>query len=341
MLLLRRCLRVLLVVAVVLTLAPFFSIFDARAAAFQVLALHLAVTNATLAIALLTLRSRFWAAAGVIAALWNFALIWPAVFENTKAMLADRPATGPALTVVSFDLSFDDPNPAKLVAFLGKSHADVIGLAGVTPEAKAALAQLKTAYPYGTDCIGKDRFCELMLLSKLPLRYPFAGKVGAKLTYVASADFDWQGSPVSIAMTHVVTPFVPADWPALVAFIPADDPSPLLAATPPLWQSMQTAAMAAYAHTLGKNQIIMGSFNSAPWSDAQVAFRHATLLSSDGPLVPSWPAAAPMPLRVPIDPVFVGGALVLRNLEAGPELGSDHLPMIAQIAFRATAALAP
>jgi endonuclease/exonuclease/phosphatase (EEP) superfamily protein YafD len=327
-------LRFCLFCAIVLTVLPFVSFIDARAAAFQAIALQLAALNALLALPMLIYRRRLWAVAGLLAALWNIALAWPSIEANVRAVFADPPPKGRALKVVSFNLSYDNPDFSKTVDFLAKSGADVIGLAEVTPEAKAALGKLKSIYPHSIDCIGQDRFCELMLLSKKPLRFSFAGKIGPKLTYVASADIDWQGAPLSIAVTHIVLPFVTPDWAPLQTWIPADDPSPLLSDTPALWQSVQVAVLAGYARSLGRDQIVMGDFNSAPWSAAQMAFRAATWLDNRGPLVATWPTALPAPLRVPIDTVFVGGGLTLRDLRAGPDLGSDHLPVIAEIGSR-------
>jgi endonuclease/exonuclease/phosphatase (EEP) superfamily protein YafD len=326
LLLLRFC----LFCAVALTIAPFLSFIDARAAAFQAIALHLAVICALLAVPLLIYRRRFWGAAGFLAALWNIALAWPSIAANVTAAFADTPK-GRALKVVSFNLSYDNPGFGKAVDFLAKSGADVIGLSEVTPEAKAALAKLKEIYPHSIDCVGQDRFCELMLLSKKPLRYSFAGRIGPKLTYVASADIDWQGAPLSVAVAHIVLPFKTPDWQPLQTWIPADDPSPLLAKTPVLWQSVQMAVLAGYVQSLGPDRIVMGDFNSAPWSDVQTAFRKALLLDNRGPLALTWPTQLPPPLRIPIDTVFVGGGLSIRDLHAGADLGSDHLPVIAEI----------
>jgi endonuclease/exonuclease/phosphatase (EEP) superfamily protein YafD len=324
-------LRFCLFCAIALTLAPFLSFIDARAAAFQALALHLAAISALLAVPLLIYRRRLWAIAGLLAALWNIALAWPSIAANVTVAFADPPPKTRALKVVSFNLSYDNPDLGKAVEYLAKSGADAIGLSEVTPEAKAALGKLKEIYPYSIDCVGQDRFCELMLLAKKPLRYSFAGKIGPKLTYIASADMDWPGGAVSIAVAHIVLPFVKPDWEPLQTWIPADDPSPLLAKTPALWQSMQMAVLAGYARSLGRDQIVMGDFNSAPWSDVQAAFRGATWIDNRGPLVATWPAQLPPPLRLPIDSVFVGGGLSLRDLHAGPALGSDHLPLIAEI----------
>jgi len=324
-------LRFCLFCAVAVTLAPFLAFLDARVAGLQAIALQLAVANAFLAIPLLIYRRRVWAIAGMLAALWNIALAWPSIAANVEAAFADAPPKGRALKVVSFNLSYDNPGFGRTVEFLAKSGADVIGLSEVTPEAKAALGKLKDVYPYSVDCVGADRFCELMLLAKKPLRYSFAGKIGAKLTYIASADMDWQGSAVSIAVAHVVLPFVKPDWDELKTWIPADDPSPRLAGTPALWQSVQMAVLAGYVRSLGREQIVMGDFNSVPWSDVQTAFRGATWLDNRGPLVTTWPAQLPAFMRVPIDTVFVGGGLSIRNLHTGPDLGSDHLPVIAEI----------
>ncbi len=72
--------------------------------------------------------------------------------------------------------------------------------------------------------------------------------------------------------------------------------------------------------------------------DGQVAFREATRLDNRGPLVLTWPTRLPAPARVPIDTVFVGGGLTLRNLKPGPDLGSDHLPIIAEIGSKSVLA---
>ncbi len=64
---------------------------------------------------------------------------------------------------------------------------------------------------------------------------------------------------------------------------------------------MQMAVLAGYARSLGRDQILMGDFNNVPWSDVQAAFRAATWLDNRGPLVTTWPAQLPAPLRVPID----------------------------------------
>jgi endonuclease/exonuclease/phosphatase (EEP) superfamily protein YafD len=75
----------------------------------------------------------------------------------------------------------------------------------------------------------------------------------------------------------------------------------------------------------------MGDFNSTPWSTLQQAFRAATGLDNRGRLAFTWPSWAPAVFRLPIDQIFVRGGVVARNTRSGPPVGSDHLPIEADI----------
>jgi endonuclease/exonuclease/phosphatase (EEP) superfamily protein YafD len=63
----------------------------------------------------------------------------------------------------------------------------------------------------------------------------------------------------------------------------------------------------------------------------QVAFRAATGLDNRGHYLPSWPTFAWPLLRLPIDQIFVRGAPQVTEMQLGPSVGSDHLPIEAQI----------
>jgi len=57
----------------------------------------------------------------------------------------------------------------------------------------------------------------------------------------------------------------------------------------------------------------MGDFNSVPWSTTHKAFRAATGLHNEGPMVETWPAWGPFWMRLPIDHIFVRGQLERRE----------------------------
>jgi endonuclease/exonuclease/phosphatase (EEP) superfamily protein YafD len=76
----------------------------------------------------------------------------------------------------------------------------------------------------------------------------------------------------------------------------------------------------------------MGDFNSASWSSVQQAFRAATGLDNRGHYLPSWPSWTWPVLRLPIDQVFARGGARVTEMRLGPSVGSDHLPIEAEIA---------
>ena len=47
----------------------------------------------------------------------------------------------------------------------------------------------------------------------------------------------------------------------------------------------------------------------------------------------SWPTWSPA-LRVPIDNCLVSGGLVVRGRHDGPSVGSDHFPLVVDLAIR-------
>jgi endonuclease/exonuclease/phosphatase (EEP) superfamily protein YafD len=297
---------------------------------FDAFALQCAAGNAVVVLALLVFRHRlksyrWWAGVGLIAAVWSATAVWP-------EMSFDRPvpAEGPALKVINANIWFKKRDLGPVVDYLSKSGADIIGLVEIDPESKAALAPLKTLYPYSVDCV--DQGCQEMLLSKLPLGNTFAGRIGEVDTHVAEGDVVWQGRSITVTVTHLPVP-------TYLSFRMEGEAVSLLPGTPDLLQSQQAAVLARHlAQPLaeGAGRIVLGDFNSVPWNPVQRAFRTATGLENRGALrgagALSWPSWYPFFARIPIDPVFTGGALTVRGLQVGPDIGSDHRPVEAEIA---------
>ena len=77
--------------------------------------------------------------------------------------------------------------------------------------------------------------------------------------------------------------------------------------------------------------VVMGDFNSTPWSRLQNEFRARTGLDNRGRLAFTWPSWAPGIFRLPIDQIFVKGEIVARNVRPGAPEGSDHLPILGDI----------
>jgi endonuclease/exonuclease/phosphatase (EEP) superfamily protein YafD len=86
--------------------------------------------------------------------------------------------------------------------------------------------------------------------------------------------------------------------------------------------------LAAIIARLDRPLILAGDLNATPWSYAFEDFVRAANLTP-GRVVPTWPAFLGR-LGIPIDFVMARGVTV-EELETGPALGSDHLPVIAAL----------
>lgn len=323
-------LRFCLLVAILLTIAPQVPFLPPVLSAFEGYSVQFGIGSLVLA-AILARRHRVWALAGVLVAAWSAYLVLPTVMPaRSKA-----PVDAPSLKVVTLNIWDESPRLSDSIAYLQQSGADLIGLSEVTPQSKAMLAALRATYPYSVDCVRNGSICNVMLLSKLPITNAFGGDAGGRLTYVARGEIEWQGRTITVTAAHLFLPFVREDWAPAVALVPPDDPRPELPGAPPrLWQSQQAAVLAAYLRTAAPDRVVIGDFNSVAWGKLQGAFRRATGLDNRGFLAPSWTTRLPWPMRIPIDHVFVGGALAVRSLHAGPNTGSDHSPIEAEIVLK-------
>ena len=287
-----------------------------------------AVAALVLSLCFLLLRARKLALLAFAVTAWNVVLVWPGVGELSVSSPA-RAGAQP-LKLISFNLWYRNTDPVATLAYLAHSEADVIGLVEATPRLKAALAPLRVLYPYSIDCIDRDPDCEIMLLSKVSLRNPYAGKIDGRYPYIAEAEIDWGGRPVTVVVTHVAWPFmVPyRAAPVTTTLVPA---RPRLPDVPDLAQSRQAANLAAHVNKLPQDLVVMGDFNNASWSRVQIAFRAATGLDNRGHYLPSWPTFTWPIFRLPIDQVFLRGGLQARDVSLGPSVGSDHLPVEAEV----------
>lgn len=88
---------------------------------------------------------------------------------------------------------------------------------------------------------------------------------------------------------------------------------------------------------------IVADFNDTPFGRALRDFAASSGMRSAASatgLVTTWPARVagmpwPSPLRITIDHCFVSGEIGIASLSAGPRIGSDHLPLVIDIAHRA------
>lgn len=297
-------------------------------ATFESFLLHMTLASLPLALAALCFRPRWFALLGLLAFAWNIGPLWPYLPFHETPMA--EPGAGPRLKVVSANVWYRNDGYATAVRYFESTDADVIALIELTPQWLTALQPLFEKYPYRIDCMQSLPPCEIMLLSKHPFGRAYAGRIDGRSPVIVWGEIAFQGRSITVAVTHLSWPLRAAVDDAQV--LPAGALQPALDDAYPLVQSEQAGNLAQYLEGLGSDLVLMGDFNSVPWSRTHQALRAATGLRNDGPMVPTWPNWQPSWIRLPIDHIMTRGKLTRLNFKTGRYIGSDHRPVEAEIA---------
>ena len=253
----------------------------------------------------LVLGMRRWVLVPAVLAIWQGVLVLPFLWPA-----APVPVSGQPLHVLSLNLWLANPAPQETIDYLLKSNADVIATAETDPDWRQRLTALEAIYPYHVDCGATPFRCGVALFSKQPFQSSFIGPVAGELPVIVSVKINWEGKPLTIAALQILNPSI---------------------GLRSGFQAEQGKAMTRHFAGLHDDVVLMGDFNSVPWGPLQREFRAGTAFDNRGRLAFTWPSWAPAIFRLPIDQIFAEGALTVRNYRAGPAVGSDHLPVVADI----------
>ncbi|HET9159031.1 MAG TPA: endonuclease/exonuclease/phosphatase family protein [Caulobacteraceae bacterium] len=244
-------------------------------------------------------------------------LLWGAMMAPEAGQrLVQRHATAgtETLKIVQFNLWRDDwSHTNEKAAWIEKQDPDLILMQEVGGGSQWLLARLAKRYPYRTGCENLRYSCQLVILSKQkPIEIGSSMAEDPKSNW-AWARFSGPGGEFVAATTH-------APWPLL--------------------NGVQQQTLGQLASDLARVKssavILTGDFNAAPWSppirkfDRDSGLQRRTLFQLSWPAPALGDARAPLPLPLlPIDHIFTSPSWRLVSLQRGPDIGSDHYPLVA------------
>jgi endonuclease/exonuclease/phosphatase (EEP) superfamily protein YafD len=243
-----------------------------------------------------------WATATLVAV--NLALIGFALTGSAANAGKDGERV---LRVVSLNVGAQNPRIDLTAEFLLKVDGDVVVLVELRKKQRERLLeQLSSRYPHqiGTRSV--------MLLSKLP---PVASshlngrRIDGRPSAPVWARFERDGQTFELSAVHFVRPFTP------------------------LQQISETEALIDFANARDVPLIVAGDFNLTPWSTMLQRFGRETGLKRSITFTPTWPLGRKRMPFVTIDNVFVSKEFAVVSAEVGPYVGSDHRPIIADLAL--------
>jgi endonuclease/exonuclease/phosphatase (EEP) superfamily protein YafD len=290
------------------------------------------------AIAALPLRMRRWwqafALLGFLASAWTFVPEWLSSLSPRQAV--SDVTTIKVMTHNIFGLNYD---MARVDAAIREEDPDIVALQEFFPEQAGLGDLLKGRYPYAVRCQGGKR-ANLGLYSKFPFQEEMAAgecpenAQGTQRTAHIIVGFTLSnGTSFSLLTTHM-------DWP-----LPIER------------QRDEFAAAATAANAIDGPLLVVGDFNSTPWSATMKAFEASTGLRRETRNLITYPELFTVPPGLgrrlpllpiepkkcadgecyadllhtepflPLDQVFQRGVIV-SDLHLGAPTGSDHLPVI-------------
>lgn len=222
---------------------------------------------------------------------------------------AEVPAEAASINMVQFNLSFRNSTPEAVAAFVRKTDADIVTLQEVSGKAAKVMDLLAKDYPTRIRC-PYERVGSVAVLSRLPA----AGE--AAKGCVEKQGMTWirlvvGGQELTVASLHL-------NWPW------------------PFKQHRQIGELEKYFRELPRPVLLAGDFNAAPWSHAVQRVAAATgnsvapgLRFSFGIEINDWIPRLP----IPIDHILLPGDITPLDMWLGPQLGSDHHPVVAKLAL--------
>ncbi|MDJ0949610.1 MAG: endonuclease/exonuclease/phosphatase family protein [Alphaproteobacteria bacterium] len=276
---------------------------------------HLAFAG--LCLVLLALAGRRWGLLAIALALvaGNAVPLIP-YFRSSDGAVA---ATGPQVRVIGFNLRNVHTDIEAFRRFIIRTEPDIVLLTELPPDPTGLYEAIADRLPYRVIDRHVSIF-DVVLLSRLkPVHWRMDRSVSRFLP-VLSADLCDQSRDgaeprcLRLLGLHAARPFGRGS----------------------AWQRAQLEAAAKMASEPSDYPtLLLGDLNLTPWSASFSRLLARTGLRDSAVghgLQATWPYGLPL-IGLPIDHILVSPELSVRDRRLGPRLGSDHLPVIADLAL--------
>jgi endonuclease/exonuclease/phosphatase (EEP) superfamily protein YafD len=261
-----------------------------------------------LCIGLLVLKRRGLAAVMATVAVINATFILP-----WYTGMPESPGK-PVLTLLHTNILAGNRNAGPLLAHIERERPDVVFIQELTDDHVQLLDSLTKTYPYQLSEPHSDPF-GIGVWSKLPFRS--ATVVESPPLGLPSLDVivEFDGSPLRLLSTHPVPP---------------------VGRGTSAERNRQLEFIAALARQQDRSTVVIGDLNITPWAAHYKAFENQSRLRNaqrGHGIKPTWPLFLPLAM-IPIDHALTSADLVATDVRTLRPVGSDHLPLLVDIARR-------
>ena len=257
----------------------------------------------------IALKSWPWASLAAAYVLVIAALLLPSYISRRS----DEPSRASAsnLRLLLLNVNYENRRYAQLAGLIKSERPDLIVLQEVTTGWLDALKPLADSYPFTRWQTEETDGSGIALLSRISFEESDVVFIGSDDRPAIAARLRVGGASLSLLTIHPRAPIRPKHFE---------------------YRNRQLLAAAEYARAMPAPKLFVGDLNTTPWSPyfGRVLSESGMVDARKGfGLLPSWPVWNLTPLlMLPLDHCFVSPDVRIVNIRTGPNVGSDHLPVI-------------
>ncbi len=251
-----------------------------------------------------------WAIVSVVFAIVNFVDVLPAFISPAKTGEPSQET----FTVLLANVLSSNKEYDKVKKLIRSSEPDIIAVIEATEGWMKELSSLEDEYPHVVSRPREDNF-GIALLSRLPFEESEIIQIGDASLPSLLARIRVDESDVTVIATH---------------------PLPPTRASTSRHRNRQLEELGDLVRTVKGPVLVIGDLNTAPWSPHFKKLLRSGLRDSrrGRGVQPTWQANLPWFLRIPLDHVLHSPEITTLRRELGPDIGSDHFPVIVDLSLR-------
>ena len=266
---------------------------------------------AALACLLFALNKRRWAAVMLVVAAVNVIPVYPWYVAEARAAVS---GAAPLRLLLS-NVYSGNGDTAALIDLVQAEDADIVFLQEITSRHSRELEELRGRFDYSLNIPRNDNF-GIAVLSQRPFESArvIQSPPHGFPTLVVEVLID--RTPVTFVTTHPMPPLGTIGFES---------------------RNKQLASIAGLVNSIEGPRVLIGDLNTTMWGH-----RYAQLIETTGlvdarygfGVLPSWPTSLPVAM-IPIDHCLVSPEVSVVEVRTGPDIGSDHLPLIVELGLPA------
>jgi endonuclease/exonuclease/phosphatase (EEP) superfamily protein YafD len=242
----------------------------------------------------------------------SLAQIWPLVCPNQNTIIPAQ-ATQARVRLLQMNVWKNNHDYGRALAFIDQSKPDIISAEELDKQWQLLLPPLLKTRGYAK--IPQDKnTTEILTFSKFPSYWSSTPIFNASNREYIVTSLDINGARLDLATVHLVSPI-------------NDDQV--------VRQGKEFNELAVLRRRMSDNFLLVGDFNATSWTDGFNALLANTDLKDTRlgmGVQPSWPTYCPL-FAIPIDHCLVSRHIALLGRTVGPDIGSDHYPVVVDLAI--------